>query len=340
MRIDVYSELEKIDFKKPISDYLEEKPPTTVQQSWTIADASHYLRTHSQDLHLRYFYAVDEENKLQGVISSHQLLFSDQRATVSAIMDSKPLSIHKDTLVRHAVKTLNEHWLVALPVVDSSNTLIGMVEFKADPHKQDSTLVPIKQKKSQYGDIFQFMGLSLERSDTDNAFKSFIARMPWLGGNLVGGFICAAIVGYYHEVLEAALILAMFIPLVLTLSESIAMQAMTLSLTFIHQKTLSIKAVLKRLLSEWKTAVWLSIVAGILVEILAFTLHGDQLPFLIITSSIFLSMVATATFGVLSPVFVHIFRLDPRVAAGPVALMFADIIATSIYLTLASSWIL
>lgn len=340
MHIDVHEDLNKIDFKQPVSKYLSGRPEC-FQQEWTVDEATAYLRSAKEQSSLRYFYIVDDKYTLVGVISSHNLLMSPPMKKLREVMDASPLFIRKDMSVKSAIETLNSLKLVALPVIDEEKKLIDIIEISVGSlNVKEGVETSLQQKKTLYNDIFQLIGISIEKSHSAGVIQGFKMRMPWLLGNLVAGFACAAIAGYFQNVLQQAIILAMFIPLVLTLSESISMQSMTMSLNFLHTRKVVWKDVFERIVKECKTALLLGVTAGLAVEALAFVLHRDELPLFVVAISIFASMFVTATIGVIVPVVIHSMKLDPRVAGGPVALMFADTVATALYLGLATWWIL
>lgn len=340
MRVNVHNELSKLDLEERVGKHLG-SDFFSLDHSWSVGEAIAHIRSLPYEVKLRYFYVVDGKNKLKGVVSSHQLIVSDDATPLQELMDSSPLSISVDSKLKEAIALLNEHRLVGLPVVDGENTLKGIIEMEVKRENFTSKgKSNLQVKKALYNDIFQLIGLSIDESEKKSAFRGFITRMPWLFGNLVAGLTCAAIASAYNLVLKEAIILAMFIPLVLTLSESIAMQSMAMSLNMLHGKAISASVVLKKIATECKTAVLLGLTAALVVEIIAFFFHKSELPLFVVASSIFISMICTASIGVLIPVLLHLARLDPRVAGGPVVLMFADILATTIYLSLATWWIL
>jgi len=340
MRIDVHRDPDKLDYTQSIVNYLEPHGFTLIDHL-TVDEAIAFIRE-QEEPHLRYFYVVNADKHLVGVVSSHNLLVSSGAMPICSVMDERPLALSTDIALGDAIRLILDHELVALPAVDNEGRLVGVLELRGSPHlhADEDGLLPLHKKKARYQDIFQLMGVTLEKKGMQSPWKSFLNRAPWLSGNIIGGLICAAIAAHYQLVLETAIVLAMFIPLVLTLSESIAMQAMTLSLTFLHKKQIPWLNVFQRLINEWKTAVIIAFFAGFTVEVIAFVFHKDQLPYLVILVSIFSSMLFSATLGVLIPVLIHHFRLDPKIAAGPIALTLADVGATALYLSLAAWWIL
>jgi magnesium transporter len=91
-----------------------------------------------------------------------------------------------------------------------------------------------------------------------------------------------------------------------------------------------------RLLSEWRTALLLSVCSAVLVALAAMLWQNGLRTSGVILVSVLVSMVISATLGTIIPFSLHLRKLDPRVAAGPMVLMLSDIIATTFYLALAT----
>lgn len=336
MRVNVHKDLLELDLNQEIKDCLDPNY-LSLKSDWTVKTAIAHIRAQPEEVKLRYFYITDPIGKLIGVVSSHLLLTHDDNIPLSEVMDSDTITIHLNDKLKDAITIMKEHRLVAVPVVDDDHILNGIVEMQVSPDSfRGNSESSLHLKKTLYNDIFQLMGLSIEDHETKSPVQGFKLRMPWLFGNLIAGLACAAIASYFKIVLETTIILAMFIPLVLTLSESISMQSMTMSLNLLHSKDISIKDVVRKISIECKTAMLLGITAGLVVESIAFFLPGNDIPLFIVAISIFASMLLTSMLGVALPAILHTFKLDPKIAGGPVVLMFADVCATAIYLGLAT----
>jgi magnesium transporter len=156
---------------------------------------------------------------------------------------------------------------------------------------------------------------------------------------MAGGIACAAISFLFKAVLAKVILLAMFIPLILTLSESIAMQSMTQSLHIVRQPNISSRRIFYRILLEGKMVILLALTCGISVGFISLLWGGGYGPSATIASSLFVSISLSASAGASVPLILYSRSLDPKVASGPVVLMFADVITTTIYLSLAT-WLL
>jgi magnesium transporter len=164
--------------------------------------------------------------------------------------------------------------------------------------------------------------------------------MPWILCNMIGGIACAIVSHAFQLVLAKVLILAMFIPLVLSLSESISMQSMTQSFHILRKQNVSWKKIFSRMFSEIRTAILMSLTSGLLVGALSLFWGSGIAVSSTIAMGIITSVILSAVIGSSVPLLLHLNRLDPKVASGPVVLTIADVITTTIYLFLATLWLL
>lgn len=334
MRIDTSKRLSAKELEKPVKDFTSPFDfPFTIDQ--TVEEVLHILHQVKREKQVEYFYVTDNEHKLQGILTTRDLLYSRPETKLIDIIDPDVVKLHDHQTLEYALKALAKHEILALPVVDKENKFIGIIEIL--PAEQD---LFAKTKRLHFKnikqDIFQFIGFSIEERKV-SSWVEFRYRMPWLLCNLVGGLICAVIGELFEKTLLHFVILALFVPLVLTLSESIAIQSMTLSLRFLHFKTILWRQVFKRLFMEWKTSTLLGIGCAILISFFYFAWSVEITPVIGIALSVIISMICAATFGALFPICLHALRLDPKVAAGPVVLMVADVVTVTIYYSLSTA---
>ncbi len=332
MRIDTTKRISGHDLESPIEQFLDPFPCLfTLKQS--VKQVLKEIRTKKNRALFEYFYIVDEENKLQGILTLRDLLYSSPETLLEDLVDTEVIKLQAADSLEKGLKQLAHYQLLILPVVDSEGLFLGVLEVS--PKKQESH--PHTSKFNQRHlkeDLFQFIGFSLEQKKWSSPFKEYRLRMPWLLCNLVGGLICAVIAEFYKTTLVEIVLLAFFIPLVLTLSESIGIQSMTLSLRFLHVRKIKWAQVGKRLFEEAKSSLLLGITSALIITAFYFAWSVELMPILGIAVSVIAAMMASAFFGATFPIILHAMKLDPKVAAGPVVLMIADILTITIYLTL------
>jgi magnesium transporter len=316
--------------KDPILLEIIKPVHVVLQEHHTIKEALQQLRTSYTDEKIIYFYVINEKGTLVGVVSTRSLLLSSLETPIEKIMDRKIVSLLDSQTKREALDVFATSNLLAIPVVDNHGRFLGIVDVSM--YVEESFDVAKQQHRLE---IFQMIGLTIEESQSFSLWRDYFRRMPWIFCNIVSGIICAWIAAKNEAVLCEVFLLAMFIPLVLTLSESISMQSMTQSL----QTLRNIRSPWARIYKEMKTVTLMAFSCGLFVFLFTFLWKGAFWPPFSIGLGIFISVVFSAFLGGIFPLLLHKFRLDPKVSSGPIILMGADILTTSLYFGL-STWLL
>lgn len=308
---------------------------TILDQNLTVAEVMKDLRTRKIKQDIIYFYAVDKEGKLKGIVSTRELLLANPKDVIKSIMLSKVVKIHAKQTHKQVLEQFERYPLLAIPVVDEENKLIGAIDI------QKVSLEPVDffDQRSRM-DAFQMVGITLAEKKKVSIFKSYSHRIPWLLCNVFSGLICALISRLFEVVLSKVIILAFFIPLVLTLSESTSMQAMAQSIQYLRRPRFYWKSLRKKALREWQLVFLIAISLGTLVGVLSLFWGDGLLPSVTIGVGIIIGVTCSSFFAIGVPIFLNRMKLDPKVASGPVVLMLCDIIATGVYLGLATWWLL
>lgn len=325
----------KNHYDKPLRSFIA-PVRTTIHLNQTIEQALKFLREKHIEEEIVYIYVVDDERKLIGVVPTRRLLLSDPETPISSVMDTSLVTLNDRQTLQEAMEFLESHRLLAIPVTDDKNHFLGVISV--DHYLEEK--VDIANAHRRY-DIFQMIGMVVEEGKRASVWNGYKSRMPWIFCNMFGGFACAVISRIFELVLAKVLLLAMFIPLLLTLSESISMQSMTQSMQLLkRQNHHYVKYVFQSLMREWQTVGLLAISSGVIVGLISLFWGNGFPPALTIGFGIMISVFISASIGSAIPLILHARKWDPRVAAGPVVLMFADVLTTLLYLSLATCWLL
>ena len=305
------------------------RPPLVVlQPEQTIAQALEFIRGHSDAHSIHYFYVVDDQNKLVGVVPARRLLTAAPDKTVSDIMQRDVVAIPEWATVLVASEYFATRRLLAFPVVNDAHELKGVVDVGL------FTDEVIDMARRTYDDIFQLIGIhTTEQRSTWYAFRD---RFPWLLCNIGGGLLAAFIASRFEHLLQEVIVLSLFIPIVLALGESVSMQALTLTLQGMTDGPIVWKRLVASLWKEFKTSVFLGAACAGVVGMVVVAWRGQ----LTVASSIFLaitlSMIIACLLGVIVPAALRAAKADPRIAAGPVVLAASDVVTLLFYFGLGS----
>lgn len=306
--------------------------PLNVDQ--TIGQALEQIRSRAQGGRIIYFYVVDDEGRLQGVVPTRLLLLSPLDQKLSDVMIRKVLTIPRTATVMDACEIFVFHKFLALPVVDEEKRLVGVVDIEL----YTDEITDLAQRTS-YEDLFQLIGLRALRADKATPLEAFRQRFPWLLCNIAGGILCAFLTGQFQATLDRLIVLALFIPVVLALSESVGIQSVSLAIQTLHEPNIDWRKIVGTLKRELRTGLLLGFASGPLVGLAAWLWKGQATVASTILLSISLAMTASALIGMALPLVLHLFNRDPRIAAGPVALVLADLTTLFLYFGL-STWLL
>jgi magnesium transporter len=316
--------------EEPVSAHMPHMQghPVALRPDQTVGEALQFLRTCELGERIVYFYVVDADDRLVGVVPTRRLLVSPAERSVASLMVGNLVTLRPTMSVREALSLLLAHRFMALPVVDEGRRLLGVVDISGFT----DDLSNLAERQS-YEDLFQLVGVHLLRDLTP--WRAFANRFPWLLCNVGGGLLAAAIASRYEALLDAVLVLALFIPVVLALSESVGMQAVTLTLQRLHAGPPGWRFFIGSLRTELATAALLGVACGGGVGAAAWLWQGVASVAAVIAATIALAMITACAFGVVLPVALRALRRDPRIAAGPVVLALADVATLLLYFNIA-----
>ena len=154
-------------------------------QDATVEDALVYMRQHSEHLEMVYYlYIIDEEQHLMGVVSLRQLVTTEPEAKMRSLMNPDVIKVQVDADQEEVANRISKYDLLALPVVDAENRLVGLVTV-------DDVIDVIHEEQAE--DFSDIAGADVEESSEEEGFSwnTALNRFTWLGINLIAGFIVA-----------------------------------------------------------------------------------------------------------------------------------------------------
>lgn len=302
-----------------------------LHQSLTISEALDYIYEHGVSERIIYFYVVDENERLVGVLPTRRLLSANRLSRVSEAMIRNVVALPKTATVYDACDFFILYKFLAIPIVDDNRHLLGVVDVNVFTDE----LVTLNEP-DKHGDIFETIGFRFSEIRNASPLKAFKYRFPWLLATIASGTLSALLVGVYELTLSASLILAFFMTLVLGLGESVSIQSMTVTVQMLNVQEPTIQWFRKAIWKEWISALYLGGASGSIVAVVVYLWQDNALVAGIIGGSILMSMMAACLIGLLIPTFLHALKLDPKIAAGPITLALADLTTLVIYFSLAT----
>jgi magnesium transporter len=307
---------------------------TRLHPDQTVGQALEWLRDNPPSERIVYFYVLDDKGRLEGVVPTRRLLLSRPEVRVADIMIRSVVALPEQATVEDACEFFILHRFLALPVVDAQRRMVGVLDLELYTEELEN-LSDTRQRDA----LFQQIGVHIAGAQQQSPLSAFRRRFPWLGCNIAGGILAAFLAGIFEQTLANAVALALFIPVVLNLAESVSSQSVSLTLHLLQGEVPTWRGLPGLLRGETLTGMLLGSACGAIIGLVALAWLRNVRVALALLGGIAGGVALSAALGLTVPLLLRLLRLDPRVAAGPIVLAGADIVTILIYLNLAR-WLL
>ncbi len=298
-----------------------------------VGQAMNFLRRAPEDLETIYYvYVVDGLQRLGGVVSLRQLLISHDEQKIAEIMERNVVSVRDDTDQEDTARVLEDHGLIALPVTDRWNRLLGIVTF-------DDMIDVIREEQSE--DVYRMSAIGGEAEEyLDSSIRRLIwRRLPWLIILLLAGTVTTNVMKGYESLITRFAFLALFIPVITQTGGNTGSQSSTLMIRGLATGHLRFQLIGKALARELATGLALAIATGLVMFLRSvFLPPGIGVTEAFIVSVSLSAVVLFATLlGCVVPFIIDKLGGDPAVAAGPLMSTLIDVAGLTVYFEVATA---
>jgi magnesium transporter len=319
--------MEADHMQHPIREFVR-RDFVQLSQGMRVSEALDFIRDYrSPGQSLIYFYVVDEASRLVGVLQTRALLTSQSDESLADVMIRKVIAIPESATVLEACEFFVLHKFLAFPIVDRERRLKGVVDINL--FNQEVFGIP---KTETSDDLFQAIGLHIAQARAASPVQLFRFRFPWLLVTIAGGTVCAFVAQAHEKTLQHTLVVAFFMTLILSMGESVAVQSLALVLETLRLQKVTPRWFFGTCKREAVTALPLAISTGIVVFIVVLIVDHALWPAAVISASLAVGVGAACLLGISIPTLLHVAKLDPTIAAGPITLAATDIATLVIYL--------
>src|SRR5213596_92608 len=323
------------DFNSPVGEHARKDFPL-LDADMTVAEALDRIRREGVGERVIYFFAVDSDKRLVGVLPTRRLLTAPLETPLREIMVRRVIAIPATASVLDACEFFVLYKFFAFPVIDEQRRVVGVIdvslfaeEMLGERDEQPRPVTPVRD------DVFEVLGFHLEQIRGASPWRFFRFRFPWLLVTVAAGTICAVLAGAFEATLARSLVVAFFLTMVLGLNESVSAQSMSVTIQMLRSAPVTWGWFATALRRELMTAILLGLSCGSVVAAIVWFWRSDLRSAGAIGGSIALSLVTACLFGLGVPSLLHRLKLDPKIAAGPITLALADICALVLYFTAA-----
>ncbi len=277
---------------------------------------------------LSYVYAVDDEDRLVGVVDLRELVTADPSAPLDTFFVASVVRVTPEVNQEQVGQLCKTYDLLALPVVDEDGRLLGTVTV-------DDAIEILDDEATE--DISMMAGTDAREFMQKSAVSVAQIRLPWILVCLLGSGFSAFIIKSFEVTLTEAIVLVAFIPIIIATGGNSGLQSATITVRGFALGIVQSWGVRTRLLREVLTAVIIGGVCGAVLGTLGGLWAGQTVIGWIVGLSLFAAILIATTLGAVIPVVLHRLRIDPAVASGPFITTANDTLGLMIYFTIAST---
>ncbi len=283
-------------------------------------------------------YVTDRNRHLLGIVEAKDLLLSADETSIEEIMDEHIISVGTLDHQEDVAQTMTKYALMALPVVDTENRLVGIVTI-------DDAVEILQEEAEEDISIMAAMTPNETPYLRTSAFSIWMQRFPWLAILMLSSTFTGIILASFEDALKAVVVLTTFIPMLMGTGGNSGAQASVTVIRSISNGELK--------LSQWLSVVWketrVAILCGLTLASLAFgkvwlidrlLMHNAAVTLqvaLVVSLTLCVTVVIAKLIGCILPIIAQCIKLDPAVVASPFITTIVDAVSLLVYFGIACS---
>ena len=288
-----------------------------IPSNWSVGQTIDYLRESKNlpDEFLEIF-IVDTDFKPIGTVPSSKVLRTPRDNKMNSIMREMQVLIPVNMDQEEVGHTFENYNLTSAGVVDKNNKLVGMIT-------SDDILTIVKEEAEE--DVLRLAGVGDEEI-TDGIFKKTKRRFNWLLLNLFTAFLATWVISIFGATIEQMVALAFLMPIVASMGGNAGMQTLAVTIRAIATQKLSTTNISKTVSKEFAIGILNGIIFAIISSVIVFLWFKDLNLSIIIAVSMILNMIVAGLFGILVPVTLKKFKVDPAISSSVFVTTITDVI--------------
>ncbi|OGP52147.1 MAG: magnesium transporter [Deltaproteobacteria bacterium RBG_13_43_22] len=278
-----------------------------------------------------YLYVTDEEGRLSGVLSLRQLVTAPDYTPLEKIMTQDVVKVNVTTDQEEVARMVSRYNLLAIPVVDHSNLLVGIITV-------DDVIDVIREEAAE--DMLKMAGTSGEEINYySSVWKNAKARLPWLFASWIGGIIAMNVIGAFSSGFSNRIavfaILATFIPVVNGMGGNVGTQSLSIIVRGLATGRVDSKSIWREIFRESRVGLLLGVTYGILLALAGIVFTREGYVGVVAGIAMCVNMILASVLGTFLPLIAAKFKIDPAVASGPFIATSIDVVGATIFFLIA-----
>ena len=318
---------EGLSFPEDSAARIMQREFTAIPSNWSVGQTIDYVRE-SKDLPEEFleFFIVDNNFKPIGTVPSSKVLRASRDSKMESIMNETqvliPVNMDKEE-VGHIFENYN---LVSAGVVNKNNKLVGMITG-------DDVFTVLKEEARE--DVLRLAGVGDEEI-TDSILQKTKRRFNWLLLNLFTALLATWVISKFGATIEQMVALAFLMPIVASMGGNAGMQTLAVTIRALATKELSSANLNKIVTKEFFIGILNGFIFAIITSFIILLWFKEINLSILIGVSMILNMIVAGLFGILVPVSLKKFNIDPAIASSVFVTTITDVIGFLSFLGLGS----
>lgn len=296
-----------------------------VNENWSMPECLKEMRQQAEELdEIYYVYVVDDDERLCGLFPLKKMITSPSVSKVKHVMSTKVISVDVDTPIDEVTLLIEKYNLVAIPVVDKINRLVGQITV-------DDIMDEVREQTEH--DQQLTAGLAQDVETSDSVFIQTKARLPWLMIGMIGGIVSSLLLDCFTETLGSHPEMALFIPLLAGMGGNVGTQSSAIAVQGLANNSLDPHHIWSHIFKEMIVAIINATILSLIVYIYNFFVYGAiDIVTLSVPLSLFVVVLFASGFGTLIPMVLERIDINPAFATGPFIQIINDLSGMTFYM--------
>jgi magnesium transporter len=301
-----------------------------VPPNWSVGEAIDYMRE-TAELPERFYelYVVDEGGRFLGAVPLDRLSRSKRPVPIAELMEAERRRVRADQDQEEVARLFQRYDLVAAPVVDGNERLVGVITF-------DDVHDVIEEEAEE--DIKALGGVTSDEELSDTVWTIARGRFNWLLVNLATAFLASSVLGLFEGQLEKMVALAVLAPIVASQGGNATTQTMTVAVRALATQELSDANARRVIIRELLVGLFNGLAFAVITGVAAYVWFKVPGLGIVIGLAMICNLIAAALGGILIPLALHRLRIDPAVASSPFVTTVTDVVGFFSFLSIATLW--
>ena len=298
-----------------------------VREGQTVTQAIDHVRKAPSAESAHFLYVVDDHDHLVGAVPLRRLITVDAATPVGLLGQGDPVSVTPETDQEDVARLVAKYDLLSVPVVDRDHRLLGVITV-------DDVIDVIREEATE--DIQRLGGVAGDETVFDSHSAVFPKRVTWRLVNLGTAVLAASVIGLFENSIRELATLAVFMPIVASMGGIGTTQTATIVVRGLALGDMGPPHLWRVLRKELLLGLSTGLVNAILMGAIAYLWKGHALLAVIVGAALVINMLVAAVVGVVVPLLLRAFRIDPAIASSVIITTFTDVCGFFSFLGLAT----